>query len=150
MAGRSVMPLFYESWAEPQFSARTASRPTLARGKPLPARHLLQAALRVPERMSSQLAFPMPGVSPQIYVHEGARQALERRLTAAHPGPVMLAITDNRHSMITHKLANGVLKARIHHMFLGAPRGVQDALVRYVVRGERAASSMVGDFIEAN
>jgi hypothetical protein len=92
----------------------------------------------------------LPAGAPQIYVHEGARQALERRLTAAHPGPVVLSITDNRHSIISHRFANGVLKARIHHMFLGAPRGVQEALVRYVVRGEKAASTLVGDYIEAH
>lgn len=146
MAGKSVMPLFYESGA----TARAVpGRASVSRAKALAMRPST-AVLRVPERPSAQLAYLFPGGSPQIFVHEGARQALERRLTAAYPGPVVLSITDNRHSIISHRLESGVLRARIHHMFLDAPRGVVDALVRYVVRGEREASYLVGDFIEAN
>ena len=150
MAGRSVMPLFYQSWNGARAASRTPLRPPPPRGKALVPSALTAAALRVPERAMGQLPFVFPSAAPQIYVHEGARQALERRLTAAHPGPVILSITDNRHSIISHKLTNGVLKARVHHMFLGAPRGIMDALVRYVVRGEKAASNVVGDFIEAH
>jgi len=40
--------------------------------------------------------------SPRLFVHEGARQALERRLMAALVGPVSLAITDNSHAIVTH------------------------------------------------
>jgi hypothetical protein len=83
--------------------------------------------------------------------HEGARQQLERKLKAACPGRlVVLSITDNRHSIISHATKNGVLHARIHHMFLGAPARVLDALVRYVMSGERRASQIVGQFIEVN
>jgi hypothetical protein len=35
-------------------------------------------------------------------------------------------------------------------MFLDAPPSVMDALVRYIVHGEREASAVVGNFIEAN
>jgi len=109
------------------------------------------AAIRVPERLSAQLALVFPSAAPQLFVHEGARQALERRLKAACPGrPVVLSITDNRHSIISHALKNGVLHARVHHMFLDAPPRVVDALVRYVTRDDRAASILVGHYIEAN
>jgi hypothetical protein len=109
------------------------------------------AAIRVPERLSAQLALVFPSAAPQLFVHEGARQALERRLKAAFPGrPVVLSITDNRHSIISHALKSGVLHARIHHMFLDAPPRVIDALVRYVASDDRTSSLIVGHYIEAN
>jgi hypothetical protein len=89
-----------------------------------------------------------PTHSPQIFVHEGVRQALERRLLAAFPGPVILSITDNRHSMISHSTERGILHVRIHHMFLDAPPAVLDMLVLYLTRGDREASLRVGQFIE--
>lgn len=112
---------------------------------------MLAAVIRVPERLSAQLALVFPSAAPRLFVHEGARQALERRLKAACPGrPVVLSITDNRHSIISHSVKSGVLHARIHHMFLDAPPRVLDALVRYVARDDRAASQIVGQYIEAN
>jgi hypothetical protein len=107
-------------------------------------------AIRIPERMSSQLALVVPQLSPRIFVHEGARQALERKLDSAFPGPVSLSITDNRHAIISHAVEDGVLRARIHHMFLDAPQRVLEALVLYVTRGDREASVLVGHYIEAN
>jgi hypothetical protein len=103
------------------------------------------AAFRVPRR-SSTLVFP--GHSPQIFVHEGVRQALERRLVAAFPGPVVLSVTDNRHSMISHSAERGVLHVRVHHMFLDAPPDVLEMLVQYLTRGDRAASARLGRYIE--
>lgn len=47
-------------------------------------------------------------------------------------------------------MKGGVLHARIHHMFLDAPPRVLDALVRYVAGDDRAASQIVGQYIEAN
>lgn len=134
MGGRDLLPLFY---------AR------MGRGKAL-ARPSVAAAIRVPERMSAQLALVFPTTSPQIFVHEGARQSLERKLAAAFPGPVVLSITDNRHSIVAHSCKDGVLRARIHHMFLDAPPNVIDALVRYVARGDRDASALIGRYIDAN
>jgi hypothetical protein len=89
-----------------------------------------------------------PTHSPQIFVHEGVRQALERRLLAAFPGPVILSITDNRHSMISHSIERWILHVRVHHMFLDAPPAVLDMLVLYLTRGDREASIRVGQFIE--
>ncbi len=111
----------------------------------------LSTAIRIPDRLSAQLPLVVPSRSPQLFVHEGARQALERRLKAACASrPVVLSITDNRHSIISHSLHHGVLHARVHHMFLDAPARVIDALVRYVTSGDREASSLVGRYIEAN
>jgi hypothetical protein len=108
------------------------------------------AAIRIPERMGAQLRLVLPSASPRLFVHEGARQALERKLRGAFPGPVILSITDNRHSIITHRVQRGILHARVHHMFLDAPAHVLEALVRYVTRGDREASAILGDYIDAN
>jgi len=141
MAGRSALRLVHVS---------NAAAPRLARGNSYLARPMGAVAIRLPERMSSQLMMVMPTVSPRLFVHEGARQALERKLAAAHPGPVNLSITDNRQSIISHEVEAGVLRARIHHMFLDAPPRVLDALVRYIAKADPKASVLVGEYIEAN
>src|SRR5688572_9936190 len=141
MRNRHAVPQF-DHWLAPRWSrASTApARPTST-----------AAAFRIPERVSERLALVFPTASPQLFVHEGARQALERKLKAAYPnGIVLLSITDNRHTIISHSFKNGVLHARIHHMFLDAPARVASALVRYVVHGDRRASQVVGNYIEAN
>src|SRR6266576_85505 len=102
------------------------------------APRMAPAALRVPNPVHApQITLKFPQSQPQIFVHEGARQMLERRLRASFPGPVLLAVTDNRHSMVTYVRRGGILRARLHMMFLDAPPAVQEALVRYIVRGDR-------------
>ena len=142
MGGRSVVPLLYASRAG---AARMAGGRSLVVARPQ-----LAAAIRIPERMGAQLRLVFPAASPSLFVHEGARQALERKLRMAFPGPVILSITDNRHSIITHRVQKGVLHARVHHMFLDAPASVVDALVRYITRGDRDASAILGDHIDEN
>jgi hypothetical protein len=142
MGGRSVVPLLYASRGG---AARMAAGRSLVVARPQVA-----AAIRIPERMGAQLRLVFPSAAPRLFVHEGARQALERKLRVAFPGPVILSITDNRHSIITHRVQKGVLHARVHHMFLDAPAAVVDALVRYVTRGDRDASATLGDHIDDN
>jgi hypothetical protein len=142
MAARSAFRLVHATSA-------VAPRLAGARGKAL-ARPMGAVAIRLPERMSSQLTLVVPQVSPRLFIHEGARQSLERKLTAAYPAPVNLSITDNRQSIISHSIEGGVLRVRIHHMFLDAPPSVLDALVRYVTDADRDASVLVGHYIEAN
>jgi hypothetical protein len=108
------------------------------------------AAVRVPDPRHTPLEFRFPSGHPQIFVHEGARQALERRLSLANGGPVILSVTDNVRQMVTHTLTSGILQLRLHHMFLDAPSSVQEALVRYVIEGDRAGSQIVGKYIEDN
>jgi hypothetical protein len=114
------------------------------------ARGYVAAAIRIPQRVGRQLRLVFPQASPRLFVHEGARQALERKLRQAFAGPVVLSITDNRHSIITHRVQKGTLHARVHHMFLDAPVAVVDALVLYVTDGDRDASALLGDFIDDN
>jgi hypothetical protein len=123
----------------------------MAQGRPVTAaRAQVAAAIRIPERVGAQLRLVFPYASPRLFVHEGARQALERKLRVASTGPVVLSITDNRHSIITHRVQRGILHARVHHMFLVAPAPIVDALVRYVTRGDRDASATLSDYIDAN
>lgn len=136
--------VFRASWPAPRL-ARTKALDDALAPRPMGA-----TAIRIPERLNAQLALVVPAKHPRIFVHEGARQALERRLMSAHPGPVVLSITDNRHSIISHSFSGGVLRVRLHHMFLDAPPSVVSALVRYVTSGEREASVYVGHYIEAN
>src|SRR5512138_630139 len=130
MRGKSALPRF-DDWLAPRVSRQSG-----ALARPV----VTATAIRIPERVSERLAVVFPTVSPQLFVHEGARQALERKLKAACPNRVvLLSITDNRHSIISHSFKNGVLHARIHHMFLDAPPRVSSALVRYVVHADPKA-----------
>mgnify|MGYP000873801834 CR=1 FL=1 len=140
MAARYAVPVAH--WLAPRL-ARAGSAEA---SKPLPI-----AAIRIPERVSERLSVVLSKAPmPALYVHEGARQALERRLQAAHSGHVVLSITDNRHSIISQSRLGGVLRVRLHHMFLDAPAKVQEALVRYIIKGDREASLRVGLYIEEN
>jgi hypothetical protein len=139
MGVRNVVPL-------PLLSA---SRVGVSRAAAL-ARPQVTAAIRIPERAQAQLRLVLPAASPRLFVHEGARQSVERKLRAAFAGPMVLSITDNRHSIITHRVQRGTLHVRIHHMFLDAPAPIVDALVRYVTRGDRDASAALGNYIDEN
>lgn len=126
---------------------RVARGPAFARAL---APRVSTAAVRVPDPRHTPLTVALPPGHPQLYVHEGARQALERRLMLAHQRPVLLSVTDNRRQMISSSEHCGVLRARIHHMFLDAPAGVQEALARYLTTRDKAASLLVDRFIEEN
>src|SRR5262245_37821985 len=107
------------------------------------------AAVRVPDprTLKSPLQFAS---GPQIFVHEGARQALERKLELAAGCPVHLAVTDNRQRMITQTRDRALLRVRVHMMFLDAPERVQDCLVEYLLGESRRASRVVGEYIDKN
>lgn len=97
-----------------------------------------------------ELPFASLSKGPQIFIHEGARQALERRLELVFGGPVQMGVTDNRRRMVTQTRSRGRLRVRVHMMFLGAAERIKNALVSYVVHGDREASQVVGEFIEQN
>src|SRR5579862_9310993 len=111
------------------------------------ARPMGAVAIRVPERAPHAV---FPRKTPRLFVHEGARQSLERKLNTGASRPVVVSITDNRHAMISHSEERGVVRARVHHMFLDAPARVQNALVRYMREGDREASDLIGRYIDAN
>jgi hypothetical protein len=107
-------------------------------------------AVRIPDPRHTPVPFDVAPLGPQIFVHEGARQTLERRLELAFGAPVQLAVTDNLRRMVSHTRVRGTRRVRVHMMFLGAPERVRQALVEYIVRGDRRASGVLGDFISAN
>jgi hypothetical protein len=88
--------------------------------------------------------------APHLFVHEGARQQLEKSLRRTLGQRIILAITDNRRTMITAHPAGGALEVRVHHMFLDADPFTQVALGRYLRYGDRAANAAIGAYIEAN
>ena len=106
--------------------------------------------MRVPRAAWQQAELPFSSAFPQLFVHEGARQLLEKRLGALVSERVVLSVTDNRRTMITSQRRTGVLRVRLHHMFLDADPFTLRALARYIKRGERAASSIVGRYIDSN
>ncbi len=128
----------------------------IAHAQPRPlastGRSRMPAAFRVPaqvtERAGQLVALPI--AAPHLFVHEGTRQAIERRFIVAFRGPVQLSITDNRHAIVSHGVRQGIMKVRLHHMFLSAPASVQRALVQYVVASCPASSRTVGHFIDDN
>lgn len=129
--------------------------PHVARAKALRGRaavipRMASAAVRIPDPRVATLPLFFTSGGPQIFVHEGARQGLERKLEMSLSAPVQLAVTDNRQRMITQTRERGTLRVRIHMMFLDAPERVQDALVDYVAFGDKDASQIVGAFIEEN
>src|SRR6185503_10078025 len=134
-----VLPLF----GVPAAKARRGRR-----GRVLAPR-MAPAAVRIPGQPSGELGLEFPG-GPRIFVHEGARQALERRLELSLARPVQLAVTDNLRQMVSQTSSRGTLRVRVHMMFLGAHERVRQALVDYVARGDRRASEVVGKYIEAN
>lgn len=127
---------------------------TQVRGKRISALapRMAPSALRVPHPIHSQLPLVFAVSSPQVFVHEGARQALERRLEQASDVPVALHINDNVRSVITIRRREGLLRVGLHHMFLDAPPAVLDALVSYVMTESgndegRASSAVIGRYI---
>ncbi|HEV8548989.1 MAG TPA: hypothetical protein VGQ57_08175 [Polyangiaceae bacterium] len=109
------------------------------------------AAVRIPDPRHTNIPFDFSALGQsRIFIHEGARQALERRLELAFGGPVQLAVTDNLRRMVSHARVRGTRRVRVHMMFLGAPERVRLALVEYVVRGNREASGVLGKYIEDN
>jgi len=97
-----------------------------------------------------QLTLKFAAGAPDLYVHEGMRQSLERRMSAMIGERVHLSITDNRRTMVSSQRRHGLLRLRLHHMFLDADEATVRALGIYLARGDRDASAVVGQYIERN
>lgn len=129
----------------PATLTRAARRRRVSRAR---AARMAPAAVRIP-RPAEELGLEFPA-GPRIFVHEGARQALERRLELALAKPVKLAVTDNLRRMITQSRSRGSLRVRVHMMFLGAPERIRQALVDFVAKGDERSSDIVGAYIDQN
>ncbi len=128
--------------------------PSQARRKPGPglvaAPQLARSAVRVPNGQNAGHDAVELATAPHLFVHEGARQQLERALRRVLGKRIELAITDNRRMMLTTRDMRGSVLVRVHHMFLDADPFTQHALGRYLRFGDRASSNIVGSYIEAN
>ena len=111
---------------------------------------LARSAVRVPGRLNEGSGESPNTGTPDLFVHEGARQQLERSLRRVIGQRIVLAITDNRRNMVSARPIPGALEVRVHHMFLDADPFTQHAVGRYLRYGDRAASLTVGSYIEAN
>lgn len=117
------------------------------------ARQLARSAVRVPEgsrHESRNDAISTATIAPHLFVHEGARQQLEKILRRVFSKRILLAITDNRRTMVAAREVPSGVWVGVHHMFLDADPFTQHALGRYLRYNDRAASSVVGAYIEAN
>lgn len=106
--------------------------------------------MRVPEAPRSEPREISATTAPNLFVHEGARQQLEKILRRVFSKRILLAITDNRRTMVTAREVPSGMWVGVHHMFLDADPFTQHALGRYLRYGDRAASSVVDAYIEAN
>jgi len=93
-----------------------------------------------------------PETGPQLFVQESVRQALAKRIEAAHGCRVRLVIVDTLKWVYRSTWEEpGVLKAWVHFMFLGAPRSVLDALVTQLGdEPSEDAERIVGEWTLAN
>lgn len=103
--------------------------------------------LPVPDQVLQQ-ELPFASTPPHVYVHEGARQRLQRVLRRHLDAPVMLQITDNRQRMFTARRVGPNWRVRLHHMFLDADETVIQALASYIRGTDGGASDILDRFIE--
>jgi hypothetical protein len=114
------------------------------------APRLARSAVRVPSALKQDASDQALSAAPNLFVHEGARQQLERALRTVLGQRISLAITDNRRTMITARQSGGSLEVRVHHMFLDADPFTQHALGRYLRYADKAANNVIGSYIESN
>ncbi len=85
---------------------------------------------------------------------EAARTSLERRIRAHLPkGALEVTHTDNRYTMISVRRDSETgpnYRVRLHHMFSDAGPTVTRALARYIVKNDRRASALLGEYIDAH
>ena len=124
---------------------RVPNPPLRLRGRSSLAR-VSTAAVRIPREARARRV----SSGPQIYVHEGARQRVERRLRTAFGSATRLVVTDNRHRMISCRRERGNVAVRLHLMFLDAPEPVLDAVVAYAKTRSAKASTVIDRFILDN
>jgi len=87
----------------------------------------------------------------------GRQDAVQRARTLAQAvatvlGPevkVLLAVHDNRSTMISFRREPPLLRLRVHHLFLDAPEPVVSAIAEYAGRGRHAAGRVLDDYIAA-
>ena len=113
MGGRSLVPLLYASRGGAARMAPAAASSWLDRRSPPPSGS--------PSGWGLSFGWSFPPQPPGSSFTRGLGRRSSESSAWRFPGPVILSITDNRHSIITHRVQKGVLHVRVHHMFLDAP-----------------------------
>ncbi len=78
-----------------------------------------------------------------------AAERLADELAARLGEPVRLVVHDNRHTMVSFRRERSRVQLRVHHLFLGCPPDVADALAGFVRPGRRAGRSAASRRIDA-
>ena len=96
----------------------------------------------------------------QLDLFEARRWSRDRRvaeaerladdLAALTGSRVRLVVHDNRSTMVSWRRQDGLVRFRVHHMFLDAPREVVEALAAFgrSARGRRAAGRRIDAFVK--
>ena len=127
-------------------STLVVSPPSRARAR---ARSLGSQSHRANDARSAQSELPFEHTRTEAQV-ETLRATLERRLRhAIGHGVVVLAVTDNRRTMVSVRREGEARHIRLHHMFLDAPPEIITALGRYFARNDRFASRLIDRYIAA-
>ena len=77
-------------------------------------------------------------------------EALESALGREADRPVQLALTENRSVLLSFRRQGGVVRLRLHRMFLHAPAAVVRAVARGLKRTNRSADGAVRRFMNEN
>lgn len=117
---------------------------------PSPQKKVKASSPRVARR-AAPLKAQVAAIANPLDLAELERQRLERRISAHLRGArLALAVTDNRHTMISVRRQKGLYRLRVHRMFLDASEDVVHALARYVDHNDRDASQHLGQYIDRN
>ncbi|QDF08486.1 hypothetical protein [Myxococcus xanthus] len=141
--------------AEPRVGTGVQSQPP-AREEALPLVKA-QRARTVPESRFSASEETLPfaavqGADTELESRIPAREEalplaahLARRLSSILGVPVHLRLTDNRATLVSFRRGQEGLRLRVHHLFLGAPDAVVQAMAAYAGR----ADAQAGEALEA-
>ncbi|QDE93506.1 hypothetical protein BHS06_33490 [Myxococcus xanthus] len=75
---------------------------------------------------------------------------LARRLSSILGAPVHLRLTDNRATLVSFRRGEDGLRLRIHHLFLGAPNAVVQAMAAYAGRTDARAGEALEAYAHAH
>ncbi|ATB51095.1 hypothetical protein [Corallococcus macrosporus] len=75
---------------------------------------------------------------------------LARRLSSILGVPVHLRLTDNRATLVSFRRGEEGLRLRIHHLFLGAPDAVVQAMAAYAGRADASAGEVLETYAHAH
>jgi hypothetical protein len=93
-------------------------------------------------------AQPLRALPSRVEALAAARElAHEIAMILGSDVKVLLSVHDNRSTMISFRRDPALLKLRVHHLFLDAPRRVIHALADYTGRGRKSAGKILDDYI---